>query len=207
MDVTVPFAPGEVIILPAPLGAGAVSSSQMIMLVLAVGMLAILMISTYRRTRQRRQAPRTSARELYAKLQKESEVKRDMGQVMLELDQLARQIHGRIDTRFAKLEAVIRDADERINELSRLLRAAEGVPGVDVTLGQEDPDEPSPSSDQAADSRYGAVYRLADSGLPVTQIAQEVGKTSGEVELILALRKASNASTSSDKVAASVQQS
>ena len=207
MDVTIPFGPGEVSFLPALLGAGAVSSSQIIMLVLAVGMLALLMISTYRRTRQRRRAPRTSARELYGKLQKESEVKRDMDQVMLELDQLARQIHGRIDTRFAKLEAVIRDADERIDELSRLLRAAEGIPGVDVTLDREDPDQPSPSSDQAADSRYGSVYRLADSGVPVTQIAQEVGKTTGEIELILALRKASNASTNSDNVAASVQQS
>ena len=166
------------------------SNTQIIMLALAVGGLTVLMISTYRRTRERRFQPRLSARERYAEREKEAKATRDVEQVMLELDQLARQIHGRIDTRYAKLEAVIRDADERIDKLSRLVRGAKGDTTIDVTLDAEDPREPATSPNGDAESRHAAVYKLADGGLSAAEIGQEVGKTTGEIELILALRKA-----------------
>ena len=172
------------------LGQTAMSGSQIILLALAVGGLTILMISTYRRTRERRLQPRTSARDRYTQLQNKAATTRDVERVMLELDQLARQIHGRIDTRFAKLEAVIRDADERIDHLSRLIRADRGDAAIDVTLESEDPHMPFPSANEETDDRHGAVYRLSDGGLSAAQIGRELGKTAGEVELILALRRA-----------------
>lgn len=189
MDVTIGYA--HFLTAPAGLylGQTAMSGSQIVILALAVGALTIVMISTYRRTRARRFQPDISVRERYAELQKKSAATRDLEQIILELDQLARQIHGRIDTRFAKLEAVIRDADERIDKLDRLVRAAQGQATFDVTLEAEDSPKPSPSVNEETDSRRAAIYRLADGGLSVAQIGQEVGKTAGEVELILALRR------------------
>ena len=170
-------------------GIGGVSGTQLAMLGLAVIALTVVVRSTLRRVTRVRSQPRPSARALYSGMEKTGEVTRDVEQVMIELDQLARQIHGRIDTRFAKLEAVIRDADERIDRLSRLVRETDGSPACDVTLDRQDPHAPPEPDPGVSDERYAAVYRLADGGLSATEIASEVGKTAGEVELILALRK------------------
>ncbi len=189
MDVTLPVA------LPAPASAAVgalaiMSTSQLLMLVMAVVCLTILLISTRRKIHERQREPRSTARERYRGLEQESKARRDIEEVMLELDQLSRQTHGRLDTKFAKLEAVIRDADDRIERLSRLLRVASREPACDVTLAPEGPDIPAPDSEPVdpSDSRTG-IYRLADAGVPTGQIAAEVGKPVGEVELILALRK------------------
>ncbi|MCH7883883.1 MAG: DUF2802 domain-containing protein, partial [Planctomycetes bacterium] len=94
-----------------------------------------------------------------------------------------------MDTRFAKLEMVIRDADERIENLSRLVRAAQGSPTLDVTLEEAVPDPPPPEEKEIDDERYAPIYRLADSGLAAAEIAREVDRTTGEIELILSLRR------------------
>jgi hypothetical protein len=168
-------------------GIGGMTTGQLVMLGAAVIGLTIVMRSTFRRVTNMASQPRASARSLYANAQNESKLRRDAEQVMIELDQLARQVHGRLDTRFAKLEAVIRDADERIDRLSRLVREADGVPGVDVMV--DDAHSEAVVHTSNADNRYDAVYRLADGGLSPIDIAQEVGTTTGEVELILSLRK------------------
>lgn len=185
----------------ALVGADASGFGALQMLMLAGGVLGlgVVMRSTFRRVGRSRQQPRTSARRVYAGLTEETGARRDVERVMVELDQLARQIHGRIDTRFAKLEAVIRDADQRIDQLSRLLRETKGVPTLDLTVDGETPagsrspgaqpsSAPAPETNDT-DSRHAAIYRLADSGLSADQIAERVSETVGEVELILALRR------------------
>jgi hypothetical protein len=122
---------------------------------------------------------------------------------MVELDQLARQVHGKLDTRFAKLEAVIRDADERIDQLARLLRESSGKGTLDVTIDDEPFEAPRPESASAAglvtpekpltprgERNRQVIFDLADDGVEPVEIAQRVGRTTGEVELILSLRKA-----------------
>ncbi len=176
-----------------------VAPGQLVALAGALLCLTLVMRSTFRRIRRTRQQPRSTAREMYADLQGESEAKRDLEQTMLELDQLARQIHGRIDTKFAKLEAVIRDADERIDKLSRLVSEAKGRSTVDVTVDDNGSTPPRPEPN----GRHAAVYQLADDGLKPLQIAEKVGKTTGEIELILALRKTSHEAEQSPSPAAS----
>lgn len=173
----------------ASVGAAGISISQIVMLAFAVAALTLVMISTQRRLRRSRLAPRTSARERYTQLEERSVPTRDLERVMLELDELSRQIHGRLDTKLARLEAIIRDADQRIERLSRLTRAVEGGPAIEITLDREEPHDPPSTEPEVDDSRHAAVYRLADSGLSGLEIAREVGRTRGEVELILALRK------------------
>jgi len=104
-------------------------------------------------------------------------LRRDLETLIGELQDLSRKIGAEIDTRYAKLEASIRDADRRIAVLSRLTRE---------TGGQADgPAQESPGND----SRYAAVYELADAGFSCVEIAKDLGKTPGEIELILNLRR------------------
>ncbi len=168
-----------------------------------------LVIAATRRRIRRSQADRVdSVQRRSADLHRSSQTTRDVEQVMIELDRLARDIHGRIDTRFAKLERVIRDADERIDQLARLLREAEGGPALDITVGDAphtpapllDSEAPSPrvsasTSDKttAASAAVRTIHQLADEGKPAVQIAATIGRPIGEVELILSLRRAKSA--------------
>lgn len=110
-------------------------------------------------------------------------LRRDLEMLLGELQDLSRRIGAEIDTRFAKLEAALRDADRRIAVLTRLSR-----PG----------DQPAPAEhageSQDQDVRYAVVYELADAGFSAVQIAKDLGKTPGEVELILNLRRAAQKS-------------
>jgi hypothetical protein len=164
------------------------SAVQIAMLALAVACLTMLMLSTRRKLRERQVQPQGTARQRYAELEQKAKAKRDLEEVMLELDELSRQVHGRLDTKFAKLEAVIRDADRRIDQLTRLLRASSGGPACDITLRPEDPMEQAPEP-ASKDDPHAAIHRLADAGWTAPQIADETGKPVGEIELILALRR------------------
>ena len=164
---------------------------------LGCGLLAVLvtlLLAGLRRSRRQLNpaAPRSPAQGSAGFLRGQEFMRGDMHQLLTELEELARQTHAQIDTRFAKLEASVRSADERIDKLQRLLRAASGQGAVDAIIGDELPPRPDPAAGQrpeqpAADSRE-AIYALADSGKNHTQIAQATGRAIGEVELILALR-------------------
>jgi hypothetical protein len=199
IDLTDICAPLEVSGL---LAAGGLGGLQLLLLVLAVIGLTGVLVSTSRRVRRAQRPDAAPARERYAQTEKQQHATRDLERVMLELDQLSRQIHGRIDTKVAILEALIRDADERIARLSEL--AATGQHGPAIPLPDPAPEpgrDPPPQEPPAdhpdvpqrapddADTRYAEVYDLADGGLAPVDIAGRVGRTAGEVELILALRK------------------
>ncbi len=181
------------------------SSTQLGLLGLAVVVLAILMNLTRRRVRRAQGAVRTDVRAEYAALQGESSAGRDAEAVIYELDQLARQIHGRLDTKIAKLEAVIRDADVRIDRLSRLGRSADGLSTLDVTLERQVPDvDVAVEKQSPVSASHAAVFRLADEGRSPAEIARQVGRTIGEVELILALRRTRESSANSVRSTTSV---
>ncbi len=140
---------------------------------------------------------------------------------MVRLNELARQINAQIDTRFAKLEQSIADADRRIRFLRVLLEAAKQArlfeaddPAL-IKLAEESAQEPPPPAagpwpsittsqtqrpDQSlpldaaedklrlAQDPTDAVYELSDQGRNIVEIAQTLGRSAGEVELILNLR-------------------
>ena len=174
----------------AVIAIGGMSASQAVMLAGAIVGLTILMLSTRRKIRTRTQEPGSTVRQRYAELEGSRATLRHMEQAMLELDQLSREMHARLDTKYLKLEAVIRDADRRIEQLTRIADVAMGKPAVDVTLAQEDPRGYAPASESSGlHEQHAVVYRLAQSGLTPLEIATEIAKPVGEVELILALRK------------------
>jgi hypothetical protein len=109
-------------------------------------------------------------------LSRQRDVEKQMETLLVELSEMARQITGQIDTRSAKLEALIAEADEKI----AALRASPGPAGP-AAVGRDVPSA-------AEDRRHAAIYELADAGLSAGQIAQRLSRPNGEVELILALR-------------------
>jgi len=147
---------------------------------LAVLLLAIvLLFSSLRRRQQRRSQQETRSsplRSAPAPVSEQQQLRRDLESLLVELQELSRKISAQIDTRFTKLETVIRDADRRIAVLERLNRQADVRTG---TIPRETP---------SSDIRHSAVYELADTGLTSVESAKELGKTPGEVELIMNLR-------------------
>jgi hypothetical protein len=173
-------------------GWGEVTATQMLMLAAAIAGLTIVMLSTRRRIRKSRRTPRIDARRRYEQIKGETKAAHDIEQVMVELEALSRQIHGRIDTKLVRLEVTIRDADRRIAELAKATRAATAGSGLEITLDREEPRDHAADGPETGDSEQATVFRLADSGMSPHKIAQEVGKLTGEIELLLALRKTRN---------------
>ncbi len=188
-------------------------SSHLLIVAMAVAGLYLVMRATRKRSQASQSEPNVSVRERYAELQRTQSASRDLENVMGELDQLARQIHGRLDTKIAKLDGVIRHADDRIDQLSRLLRTANGAPTLDVIVDDagdsrtpaintpnsktQQPKSVENTSDAPDARRLAAkyevrdqVYALSDDGVSAVQVAQQVGRTTGEVELMLSLRRA-----------------
>ena len=84
------------------------------------------------------------------------------------------------------LERLLKQAEERTQRLQSLATELDARPVVQVgpVSLRVVPGEGGP---RAAQQRQ--VFLLADQGRRATEIAQEVGITTGEVELILALRE------------------
>jgi hypothetical protein len=114
----------------------------------------------------------------FASLAQQRSVERQMQNVLVEMAELARQISAQMDTRASKLEVLLKEADQKIATLQTLSR---GAPG---------PAPAAPPAEMPADDpRHVQVYELADQGRTPQQIAQQLNRPSGEIELILALRR------------------
>ncbi len=178
-------------------GLAGMTGLQIVLLAIAVTGLTVLMFSTMRRLRRTQRENRIPhIRERYATLSNPTGAVREAEQVMLELDQLSRQLHARLDTKLACLGALIRDADRRIESLSQIIHSEPHRTPFHIVLDEQLPLESTPRGRPLPDDRHSVVYRLADEGYPPAEIARQVGKLQGEVELILALRRAQ-----SDRVA------
>ncbi|HEY2585315.1 MAG TPA: hypothetical protein VGI81_06080 [Tepidisphaeraceae bacterium] len=120
------------------------------------------------------------------------EVERQMTELLVELEQMARQMTAQIDTRAAKLDLLIKEADEKIALLRKLAHGATPARlSTDPTVpsdGASPQTDVAPGLAPAIDPRHAQVYELADAGLSARQIAQQLGRPNGEVELILAIR-------------------
>jgi hypothetical protein len=131
-------------------------------------------------------------------------VEEQMSNLLVELAEMARQISGQLDTRAAKLELLIKEADAKIEALRSAANAKAFPPSSVPTIdGQSTSDDevsdasdtppppieaPAAASAPTADPRYAEVYDLADEGRSAFEIARILNRPTGEIELILALR-------------------
>jgi chromosome segregation ATPase len=168
-----------------------VSSTQAVLLCGAVGVLILMAWSIGRREKRAARMPQPSALEAQANDRRLQSSAREINELLLELDQAAQRLHARLDSRINKLESAIKEADQRVASLRQEQAVLESTPRIDFRLAPVDPhaDEINDAAERD-DDRFSTIHRLADSGLSALQIAQEVDKPTGEIELILALRKA-----------------
>jgi hypothetical protein len=130
------------------------------------------------------------------RLSQQRSVERQMESLLVELSEMSRQMSSQLDTRAAKLEFLIKDADERIGRLQQLQQSG---PATTVPSFEPVPAVPSAPPTVAAaahhaepphelDPRHEEIYTLADTGKSIAEIATTLARPSGEIELILALR-------------------
>lgn len=108
--------------------------------------------------------------------------------LMADAEELTRRLAAVLDNKAAKIEVLIEQADERL----RALEGAAARPGPAAGRGEaadarDAQDAPAPLS---MDPLHRKVYDLADQGLTPVDIARKIDRPTGQVELILALRRA-----------------
>ena len=79
-------------------GVAGFSAAQLGAVGLAIAILTLVMISTHRRSQASRRNKPTGRTRAPLHAPQTTQARRDLESVMLELDQLSRQVHGRIDT-------------------------------------------------------------------------------------------------------------
>jgi hypothetical protein len=119
-------------------------------------------------------------------------VERQMSNLLVELSEMARAVSAGLDTRAAKLQVLIDEADQRIAQLKALGAAPHQHVELPPTQAPQAPTmrivSDGPREVAASDPHHDQVYQLADLGKSPHEIAVMVGKPRGEIELILALR-------------------
>jgi hypothetical protein len=158
---------------------------------LAVGMIAVTYLLFRGRGGARRKDP--LEKPLFSSLSSQRAVERQMQGLLVELSEMARQISAQLDTRSAKLELLIKEADQKILELkevqrSTVLSSSAAATALYTPINAADTATTSPVPDAPPDPRHADVYALADQGRSPSQIGTALGRPSGEIELILALR-------------------
>ena len=114
----------------------------------------------------------------FAGLSQQRSVERQMQNLLVELSEMSRQITAQLDTRAGKLEALIKEADEKII----------AIQSANNGSTQPQPTNPIERIEEMPDPRHAEVYALADEGRDSNDIASRLNRPRGEIELILALR-------------------
>ena len=162
-------------------------SSQM-WIFFALAMMALVYVSVLRPMMRKRKDPLEKPSG-FTSLSQQRAVERQMQSLLVELSEMSRQITAQLDTRSAKLELLIKEADEKIAALHRAGNGSMQGSAVSAVTPASDPVEmPVVPAPLELDPRHVQVYALADEGQDASAIASALGRPRGEVELILALR-------------------
>lgn len=157
---------------------------------LLIGIILIATIISLISLRRRRDAggpsPRAYVREMAARLKDQQGVKSDITELMTQLQQVSREINAQLDAKFIKLQQVIGHADDRLDRLDRHVRRDDGQPALDITVSDDTETAPREPVRSIRDAR-NRVVALASEGLPSAEIAEQVGLSEGEVDLVLRL--------------------
>ncbi len=125
----------------------------------------------------------------FASLAQQRNVERQMQNLLVELSEMTRQITAQLDTRTQKLQMLIEDADQRIARLQQLEKSPAEPRAERFTEPRRlEQDASAMFKPAAVDSQHQQVYTLSDQGRSAPEIARELNRPRGEVDLILALR-------------------
>ena len=183
---------------------GADNGMAMVLLVLCA---IVIMVVLLRRHQFRGTPRRDMARDHVARRRDQRQVRQTMDELLVQLEEVSRSVGAQVETKFAKLEKVIRDADDRIARLEGVLERSGSEPSAAPAstppttpkvaarpsrdgAGREPQRHPEPIPPiQPVDPRFQRVYDLVDAGTSTIRAAEQLNLPLGEVELILNLRK------------------
>lgn len=187
---------------------------------LVVGLMLIMIFVMFRRMRKHYQQappPHQSAGDRVRQLQQQQpdrQLHNRINELMAELADLSRQINGQLDTRLARMDLLLREADRKIETLANLTdhppdahdeqtdtSSPSPKPETSAnTPASSTPSQPSPDTDldntdlSSADNQ--TILSLAGQGWSALRIAQKCHRPVGEIQLILALKEKNNPSDS-----------
>lgn len=124
--------------------------------------------------------------------------------LMTDAEELTRRLAAILDNKAARIEVLIEHADQRLQALEAANNAAaplaqSNIPDAkqattNLSLTEPPPrtpiENPTATPSNALDPLHRKVYDLADEGLNPVDIARQIDRPTGQVELILALRRA-----------------
>jgi len=191
---------------PAP-GGGSSNTTSYLLIAMSAGFILYVAI---RPMFTRKKDPLSDA-PFRMSLSQNKSIEREMQTLIVELHEMSRKMGAQIETRAARLEQLIADADQRLGLLKKLgqlddtdlpplrpaVTAADDRPRMRLVRSDEPAVEQQPaapaspgefSNVEMPDDRHRPVYELADAGLSPAAIAQRLARPAGEIELILALR-------------------
>jgi hypothetical protein len=185
-------------IIAAEAGAGGNSVLAGVMMAAGVLIITVVMMMRLWRARRRNTAraatpiadragltPRAAAREGTERMEA----------VMVEMQELTRVCAAQVENRVARLEMLLREADDRIARLSAATGETPQVSARNPSQGSVGGAAARPAPVVrpiiGADELSQRVYALADTGMAPGDVARELGEHTGKVELILALRQES----------------
>jgi len=188
---------------------------QYVFIAAGVVLVGWALLSAYRKTKDS-SPTQLDPHERIERMKQMGGMRNDLQSMMVELEELTRRFSAQLDNKANRLERLLDQADERIEELRRLQgeggatakgrddrdaattrsvdRPARSAPAAPPTSGPvEVPASASDSSSGGggAETLADEVYRLADEGREPGEIARELDEHVGKVELILALRQPS----------------
>ncbi len=174
--------------------------------VLAVGVLATCYVVMRGRVKAGRNKDPFARKPAPMGVSQQKQIERDMSGLMVQMLETARHMAAQLDTRAARLEVLMREADAKLVALkdaaasvaASAVVAPKGAAAAEVVV-EEGRAEAVDAVEEAAvapqvkpeappDPRHGEIYALADQGRSSGEIARQLNRPNGEVELILALR-------------------
>lgn len=154
------------------------------LMVLGVSLATWMMVRMLIRRRKRMPLTPGTPHERLEAIREQAKKRAQLQAFGAEVHELVERLAAQLDNKAARIEQLLQDADERIRKLERMQRierkraSAEPERTSDLTLGHE----PDPVTNR--------VYELADQGEKPVEIAKQLNQHVGQVELILALRRA-----------------
>jgi hypothetical protein len=183
---------------------GSIPDEQTYPILIGLGAVILIYLAVLRPKMRKKKDPldQPPAR---ATMAQQRALERDMQTLLVEYEQMIRNMTSQLDTRAAKLELLIKEADEKL----AALRAANAgsIPAYSAASAESaavaEPEAaaiaratdltPTPRRDPTGpDPRHAEVYALADQGLPARDVARRTGIPHGEIELMLNIRASSS---------------
>ncbi len=158
----------------------AMDTPQTAVLLAGIVILIVVMLRYNRKRLSQGPRPLRDDEDTRTSTRSAQQVREQLDDVMVQLEELARQTNAQIDNRATRLEILLAEADEKIGTLRTLVERLEASPA---------PRDEPPGPDDAPNPEHVRVYELADGGKSPVEIARELERDVGEVELILALRR------------------